>query len=131
MSRTRMTVFVLILLLGSVAVGQEESWYRSPTLAVMTGYIYEPLKPYTLEEWAVGLGDEMDADQWVADFQEAGASYLIFYDKWIDGFVFHDTKTTKFKTDRDFVRLVADACHEADLKLVFYYNALNDGNPEY
>ncbi len=125
------TVTLMLMCFVSCAFGAEESWYRSPTLAVMTGYIYEPLKSYTIREWEKGLGNKMDADRWVADFKEAGATYLIFYDKWIDGFVFHDTKTTNFKTKRDFVREVADACHRGGLKLVFYYNALNDGNPEF
>ena len=39
-----------LLIFASAALGAEENWYRSPTLAVMTGYIYEPLKPYTIEE---------------------------------------------------------------------------------
>ncbi len=110
---------------------EEETWYRAPMLGVMTGYLYEPLKPYTIHEWEKGLGNKMDADRWVTDFKEAGATYLIFYDKWIDGFVFHDTKTTGYKTKRDFVREVADACHRGGLKLIFYYNAINDGNPEF
>ena len=49
------------------------------------------------------LGGKFDADQWVKDFKEAGASHVVFYDKWIDGLVFHDTKTTGFKTKRDFL----------------------------
>ena len=109
----------------------EKPWYRSPTLAIMTGFIKEPLKPYSIREWEKGLGNKMDADRWVADFKEAGASYLIFYDKWIDGFVFHDTKTTGFKTRRDFVRDVVEACHRGNLRLVFYFNAVSDGNPEF
>jgi len=108
------------------------TWYdRSPKLAVMTGFIYEPLSPYTLKQWAEGLGNRFDADRWVAQFQEAGASYLIFYDKWIDGFVFHDTKTTGFKTERDFVGELADVCQRRKLPLVLYFNALTDGNPEF
>ncbi len=134
--RTAVT-FLLVWLVSRPLLAEEspllaeESWYRSPTLSVMTGYIYEPLKSYTIHEWQEGLGNKMDADRWVADFKEAGATYLVFYDKWIDGLVFHDTKTTGYKTKRDFVREVADACHDGDLKLVFYYNALNDGNPEF
>ena len=92
---------------------EEETWYRAPMLGVMTGYLYEPLKPYTIHEWEKGLGNKMDADRWVTDFKEAGATYLIFYDMWIDGFVFHDTKTTGYKTKRDFVREVADAVSNA------------------
>ena len=122
---------VAIVLLIPAVLAAAESWYQSPGLAVMTGYIYEPKSPYTIREWEKGLGDKMDADRWVAGFKEAGADYLIFYDKWIDGFVFHDTKTTEFKTRRDFVREVSDACHRGDLRLVYYYNSISDGNPEF
>jgi hypothetical protein len=127
----RPLLLVAAVVLGSLPVAAEESWYRSPTLAVMTGFIYEPKSPYTIQEWEKGLGSKLDADRWVADFKEAGASYLIFYDKWIDGFVFHDTKTTGFKTSRDFVRDVSDACHRGNLRVVYYFNSVSDGNPEF
>ena len=106
-------------------------WMKTPTVSVMTGFIYEPLKPYTIQHWMKNLGNRFDADQWVKDFKAAGASQLVFYDKWIDGLVFHDTKTTKFKTDRDFVRELAAACQRAHLPLVLYFNAVSDGNPEF
>jgi len=121
----------LAMLSAAAVAAAEPSWYRAPRLSVMTGFIYEPRKPYTIEQWKKGLGSRFDADRWVADFQEAGATYLIFYDKWIDGFVFHDTKTTKFKADRDFVREIAAACQRRNLRLVFYFNAVSDGNPEF
>lgn len=117
---------------GTPAAEPGPTWYdRSPKLAVMTGFIYEPLSSYTLKQWAEGLGSRFDADRWVADFQQIGASYLIFYDKWIDGFVFHDTKTTVFKTKRDFVGELAGACGRRKLPLVLYFNAMTDGNPEF
>ena len=98
---------------------------------VMTGFIYEPKKPYTIQQWMENLGSKFDADRWVQDFQEAGASYVIFYDKWIDGLVFHDTQTTNFKTKRDFLRELAAACQRGGLPLVIYFNAISDGNPEF
>jgi hypothetical protein len=104
---------------------------RSPSVTLMTGFIYEPLKPYTIEKWQEGLGSRFDADDWVRQFQEVGAGYVIFYDKWIDGLVFHDTKTTGFKTKRDFVAELTAACQRRGLKLVFYFNAISDGNPEF
>lgn len=106
-------------------------WHKAPTLSVMTGFIYEPLKPYTIQQWMENLGNRFDAEQWVKDFKEAGASHLIFYDKWIDGLVFHDTKTTGFKTKRDFLRELAAACQRGGLPLVLYFNAVSDGNPEF
>ncbi len=109
----------------------EETWYDSPSLSVMTGFIYEPLKPYTIHEWKETLGNKFDADRWVKDFKEVGAQHVVFYDKWIDGLVFHDTKTTSFKTKRDFVRELAAACQRQKLPLVLYFNAVSDGNPEF
>jgi hypothetical protein len=111
--------------------GRRQGWLKDPAVSVMTGFIYEPLKPYSVQKWMENLGSQFDADAWVRDFKEVGASHVIFYDKWIDGLVFHDTKTTGFKTKRDFVRELAGACHRAGLPLVLYFNAVSDGNPEF
>jgi len=97
----------------------------------MTGFIYEPKKPYTIQQWMESLGNRFDAEQWVKDFKGAGADHLVFYDKWIDGLVFHNTKTTGFKTKRDFLRELAAACQRGGLPLVIYFNAISDGNPEF
>jgi CheY-like chemotaxis protein len=116
---------------GAQESSPQRTWHQAPTISVMTGFIYEPLKPYTVQQWLENLGHKFDADQWVADFQEAGASHVVFYDKWIDGLVFHDTQTTGFKTKRDFVRELAAACQRRGLPLVLYFNAISDGNPEF
>jgi len=65
-------------------------WHKAPTVSVMTGFIYQPLSRYTVHQWLENLGHKFDADRWVKDFQEAGASHVVFYDKWIDGLVFQD-----------------------------------------
>lgn len=131
MRKSSWILTVLMLVLAVCPLAAEETWYDSPSLSIMTGFIYEPLQPYTIDEWKEGLGNEFDADRWVTDFKEAGAQHLVFYDKWIDGLVFHDTKTTAFKTDRDFVRELAAACQQYNLPLVLYFNAVSDGNPEF
>ncbi|MFV2070148.1 MAG: alpha-L-fucosidase, partial [Pirellulales bacterium] len=131
MCRSLRILAVLLFALAACPAAAEEAWYDSPSLSIMTGFIYEPLKPYTIHQWKETLGGEFDADRWAKDFKEAGAQHLVFYDKWIDGLVFHDTKTTDFKTDRDFVRELAAACQRRDLPLVFYFNAVSDGNPEF
>jgi len=97
----------------------------------MTGFIKDPATPGDIQAWAAGLGTQFNAQSWVEAFQAAGASYVIFYDKWIDGLVFHDTATTGFKTPRDFLREMADASHAAGLPLVIYWNAAYDDNPEF
>ena len=122
---------VLLCSIGIHPSAAQESWYQSPSLSIMTGFIYEPLKPYTIHQWQETLGNEFDADRWVKDFKEVGAQHVVFYDKWIDGLVFHDTRTTRFKTKRDFVRELAAACQRQGLPLVFYFNAVSDGNPEF
>jgi len=124
-------LIVLSFTLSMHAAGADDTWYEAPRLSIMTGFIYEPLKPYTIHEWKETLGEEFDAQRWVKDFKEAGAQHLVFYDKWIDGLVFHDTKTTDFKTKRDFVRELATACQQHQLPLVLYFNAVSDGNPEF
>lgn len=135
-SRHHMLVVVIVGLLAVRGAAQTDDqsragWMKTPTVSVMTGFIYEPLEPYTIQQWMENLGNEFDADQWVKDFKETGATHLVFYDKWIDGLVFHDTKTTKFKTKRDFVRELAAACQRRELPLIFYFNAVSDGNPEF
>ena len=108
-----------------------DTWLEPPQLAVMTGFIKDPQQPGTLEDWQRDLGREFSAAAWVRSFRSFGASYLIFYDKWIDGLVFHDTATTGFKTDRDFLREIADECRNRTLPLVIYWNAAYDHNPEF
>jgi hypothetical protein len=127
----RLALAIGIIALSVPAMSEEKTWYRAPTLSIMTGFLKDPQKPGTLMEWREGLGSRFDADRWVRDFKEAGATYLIFYDKWHDGLVNHDTKTTNYMTHRDFVREIADACHRGGLRLVIYFNPHIDGNPDF
>ena len=106
-------------------------WLEEPSVSVMTGFLHEPRSPQPTERWLEGLGSAFDADRWVREVQETGASHLVFYDKWIDGLVFHDTRTTSFKSRRDFVREITSASQRAGLPLVLYFNAIADGNPEF
>ena len=122
---------VAFTVVPSEPTSTEEPWYGSPRLAAMTGFIYEPKSAYTMDQWRKGLADRFDADRWAQDFAEAGCSYVIFYSKWIDGLCFWDTKTTGFKTQRDFVKELSDACHRHGVRIIYYWNHLSDGNPEF
>ena len=122
---------LLFLLWSASADSAEQSSYGTPQLAAYLGWIYEPLSDYTMDQWLEGLGDKFDADQWAKDFKEAGCSYVVFYTKWIDGFCFWDTKATGFKTKRDFVKELSDACHRHGLRFHIYWNHNCDGNPEF
>ncbi len=107
-------------------------YYRTPQIGVMAGFIKDPEHSgYTIEEWRKDLGRDFDARSLVARVKQAGAAHLIFYDKWIDGLVFHHTRTTGYRTERDFLALVASECHRQKLKLIVYFNTFMDGNPEF
>ncbi len=131
MRRFGLAVIGLVLATSAAAWAGDAAWQKPPALGIMTGFIKDPQGPLTQLVWRRNLGSQFDADQWVADFKAAGASYLIFYDKWIDGLVFHDTQTTSYKTKRDFVKEIAAACQKGGLPLVLYFNAHIDGNPEF
>jgi len=107
-------------------------FYRPPQLTLMTGFIKDPQHTgYTVEEWARGIGKNFDAEQLVSRCHRAGVAQIIWYDKWIDGLVFHHTKTTSFRTERDFLADLAPACKRHGIKLVIYFNTFYDGNPEF
>jgi hypothetical protein len=114
-----------------IVVKSKQSWYKPPLFSVMTGFIYYPKSDYSIMEWDKNLGKDFNAGDFVKGLKDANVDYLIFYDKWIDGFVFHDTKTTKFKTKRDFLKDISEACNKYNVRLVLYYNAVSDGNPEF
>ena len=114
-----------------IVLKPKQSWYKPPLFSVMTGFIYYPKSDYSIYEWDKNLGKDFNADDFVKKLKNANVDYLIFYDKWIDGFVFHNTKTTKFKTSRDFLKDINKACNDNNVKLILYYNAVSDGNPEF
>lgn len=70
---------------------------------------------------------KFDAKEWVSVAKAAGMKYLVFTTKHHDGFCEFDSKLTDYKVTnspfkRDVVKELADACHEAGMKLGFYYS---------
>ena len=64
--------------------------------------------------------------------------YMIFLVKHHDGFCLYDSKLTDYKSTGpesawkvDVMKDVADACHEADLKLIIYYSQPDWHHPDY
>jgi len=79
-----------------------------------------------------------DARHWVKVAREMGAQYMIFLVKHHDGFCLYDTKLTDHKITgpesawkHDVMKDVADACHEAGLKLIIYYSQPDWHHPDY
>lgn len=123
-------------------------WYTPPQLFVMTGFIanttsgtwgadfivpgeWTPQKQQAaLADWNRGLGQQYDAEKTMFAFQQAGATGVIFYDKWHDGNVAHDTRLTHFKTERDLVGETVSAARKHGLKIVIYYSVGFDHNPD-
>jgi len=79
---------------------------------------------------------EFDAQEWVSMAQGAGMKYLVFTSKHHDGFSMFDSKLTEYKITnspfkRDVVGELAQACHEAGLKLGFNYSPPDWRHPDY
>ena len=79
-----------------------------------------------------------DARAWVKVAREMGAQYMIFLVKHHDGFCLYDTKLTDYRITgpasawkHDVMKDVADACHEAGLKLILYYSQPDWHHPDY
>jgi alpha-L-fucosidase len=79
-----------------------------------------------------------NAREWVAIAQAAGMKYLVLTAKHHDGFCLFETRHTQHKITapdcpfrRDVVRELADACHEAGMKLGLYYSARDWYHPDY
>ncbi len=79
---------------------------------------------------------EFNAKEWVAIAKQAGMKYLVFTTRHHDGFSMFDTALSDYKITnspfkRDVVGELAQACHEAGLRLGFYYSPPDWHHPDY
>lgn len=79
---------------------------------------------------------EFRANEWVQIAKDTGMQYLVFTTKHHDGFSMFDSRLTDYKIThspfgRDVVKELADACHEAGLKLGFYHSQPDWRHPDY
>ncbi|NLS96748.1 MAG: hypothetical protein GXX96_31830 [Planctomycetaceae bacterium] len=100
---------------------------QGPTPVDVYDNLYKQWKP-----------DKFDAREWVAVAKQAGMKYMIFLVKHHDGFCLYDTRLTDYRSTGpesawkvDVMKHVADACHEADLKLIIYYSQPDWHHPDY
>ena len=149
--RTIVHLVAAFALFSSGANAQESEkapFYKPPQLFVMTGFIanttngtwgtdfvgsgdWTPKKQLAaVAEWNKGLGKDYDPERELLAFKRAGATGIIFYDKWHDGLVSHDTKLTSYKTERDLVGPTVRAARKLGLKIVVYYSTGLDSNPD-
>ncbi len=77
-----------------------------------------------------------NAQEWIALAQDAGMKYLVFTTRHHDGFSMFDSALTDYKITnspfgRDVTRELANACHQANLRLGFYYSPPDWYHPDY
>lgn len=78
-----------------------------------------------------------DPDAWVAAAKGAGMKYITITSKHHDGFAMWDSKVTDWDVvdrtpyKKDVLKMLADACARADMKLFFYHSHLDWHHPDY
>ena len=130
--------FGMFVCWGPVSLtGKEIGWSRGGERRGRAGAGPTPVEVYdTLYmKWKP---DRFDASEWVQVAQDAGMNYMIFLVKHHDGFCLYDTKLTDYKSTgpaaawrHDVMADIADACHDAGLKLFIYYSQPDWHHPDY
>lgn len=79
-----------------------------------------------------------NARKWVGIAKSAGMKYMVFVTKHHDGFNLFDTKLSDYKITstnspfgRDVAKELADACHEANLPLIWYFSLADWHHTDY
>ncbi|KIO75800.1 hypothetical protein TH53_18625 [Pedobacter lusitanus] len=80
--------------------------------------------------------EKFDAKEWVRIAQDAGMKYIVVIAKHHDGFHLWDTEYSDFKITntpfkRDYLKELADACHQAGMKFGIYYSQRDWHHPDY
>ncbi|WP_163325406.1 alpha-L-fucosidase [Draconibacterium mangrovi] len=80
--------------------------------------------------------EDFDAKEWVDIAKRAGMKYIVTIAKHHDGFHMWDTQYSDFKVTnspfgRDYLKEIADACHEAGMKFGIYYSQRDWYHPDY
>jgi alpha-L-fucosidase len=80
---------------------------------------------------------KFDAEAWVKLAKAAGAKYITITSKHHDGFCMFASKLTDYDIvdstpyHRDPLQALAEACHQQEIKLFFYYSLLDWHHPDY
>ena len=80
---------------------------------------------------------KFDAAAWVATAKAAGMKYITITSKHHDGFAMYDSKVSDYDIvertpyGRDVLKLLADECRKAGIKLFFYHSQLDWHHPDY
>ncbi len=79
-----------------------------------------------------------NAKEWIDVVKASGAKYIIFLTKHHDGFCLFDSKLTDYKITsphspfrRDVTAEIAQACHDAGIRIFWYYSQPDWHHPDY
>ena len=116
-------------------LGTELSWSRGGERRGRKGTGEIPVEVYDNLYRSFCPG-QFDAEEWVELARSAGMRYIVFTTKHHDGFCMFDSALTDYKITnspfrRDIAKELADACHQAGLKLGFYYSQPDWHHPDY
>jgi len=80
--------------------------------------------------------ENFSKESFVQILKETKVKYVVVVTKHHDGFHLWDTKYSDFKVTntpygKDFIREIVDACHEAEVKVGFYYSQRDWYHPDY
>jgi len=128
--------FGLFIHWGPVSLmGAEISWSRGGERRGRGGTGSIPVEVYD-NLYRSFYPAQFDAKEWVQVAKDAGMKYLVFTTKHHDGFSMFDSKLTDYKITnspfkRDVVKELADACHDAGIRLGWYYSPRDWYHPDY
>lgn len=128
--------FGLFIHWGPVSLkGTEIGWSRGGPRPGRTGTGTVPVEEYD-NLYKRFNPTAFNAREWVALARDAGMKYVVFTTKHHDGFCMFDSRLTDYKITntpfrRDVTAELAEACHEAGLKLGFYYSPPDWYHPDY
>ncbi len=113
----------------SSLAGTEISWSRKGTKPLditgdPAGYVADPEYDNLYKQFNPA---RFDASAWVRLAQDAGMKYIVFTAKHHGGFCMWDTRLTDYSImhtpfRRDVVKELAEACHQAGMRLGLYYS---------
>jgi alpha-L-fucosidase len=79
---------------------------------------------------------QFNAKEWVQLAKDAGMKYIVITSKHHDGFCLFDSKFTDFDVmstpfQRDILKELSDACHQAGLQMCWYHSIMDWHHPDY